>query len=94
MTDNEYTPTTEQVERRYRLGGTLSGQETEMAEWRAWLVERDRQVAEKAWDEGFNAGRSADHNATWWPVNPYAVGHGMSDTGNPTSPISRTEEGH
>ncbi len=37
------------------------------------LAAHDREVKAEAWDEGFRAGRSADHNSMWWPPNPYRI---------------------
>lgn len=60
----EYTPTTDDVEfawvtMRASMGNpevrVASTDDVSMAEFSRWLAERDRQVAERAWDEGRRA---------------------------------------
>ena len=49
---DDYTPTTEEVETHWADVGFAG----DRASFRRWLADHDRQVAEKAWDEGFSAG--------------------------------------
>lgn len=59
MTD-EWTPTTENV--RFAFSGCVEVSEAQIrmkrhgAAFDRWLAAHDREVAEKAWDEGHNAG--------------------------------------
>lgn len=80
----EYTPTTEEVRHRY---GRDTADDVGMfevkahAEFDRWLAERDRQVAERAWAEGYRQGwgdRHDDFHAGYVPsgfeqdtLNPY-----------------------
>jgi hypothetical protein len=48
----EYTPTTEEVETHWADVGFAS----DRASFRRWLAEIERAAAEKAWDEGEQAG--------------------------------------
>lgn len=71
---NDYTPTAEQV-RAFALGfGGMRSPE----HWENWLAAHDREVAERAWDEGF---RSAEEQhdgyagvSGWTNNNPYREG--------------------
>lgn len=68
MTD--YTPTTEEVRINYigttaELAADVPWQEHRPAEFDRWLEEHDRQVAEKAHDEGFTA------CANWWEIHHF-----------------------
>ena len=56
----DYTPTTTEVLAAYVIGEHLTNSAFPVAEteqcFRNWLAEHDRLVAEKAWNEGWNAG--------------------------------------
>lgn len=64
---SDYTPTTERVRQRwleaYEYERDMPGKirvrypDEVLAQFDCWLAEHDRQVAERAWDEGFDAGR-------------------------------------
>ena len=72
--DNGYTPETGHVKRAYVVAvgmPTLSE-----AQFTRWLTEHDRQVAEKAWDEGKEAEGEAHAQDNGYgnvehPKNPY-----------------------
>ena len=69
---DEYTPTTERVRQRwleaYEYERDMPGKIREkypdevLAQFDRWLVEHERQVAERAWDEGHLV-----HGADGWP---------------------------
>ena len=64
---DDYTPTTEEVETHWADVGFAG----DRASFRRWLSERDRQVAERAWDDGQGEGVVAAINHTPLPPNPY-----------------------
>lgn len=80
---SEYTPTTDEVRDDYQWGRHACGCCAErlpedLEAFDRWLAEHDRQVAERAWGEGFNAGQAweADVNSRTIPQvtrwgNPY-----------------------
>lgn len=84
----QYTPTTEKVADAWasRYDGehaSASGEERRgyEAEFARWLAEHDRQVAERAWDEGarwaaVECGAIDDERQAWIAPgdNPYAKG--------------------
>lgn len=57
---SEFTPDTESVRYRYALDRTVMLGENEfdraLGEFNRWLADHDREVAAKAWDEGYEAG--------------------------------------
>ena len=65
---DDYTPTTLEVRESYTyFRGTIPTVE-HAAEFDRWLAEHDREVAEKAWDEGYDYAT----NGKWGPgENPY-----------------------
>jgi len=74
----QYTPTTEEVRQVYGLYGLPDGLLTAFDAFDRWLAARDAQVAERAWDEGFDRGfysgqaMPSDADASESPVrNPY-----------------------
>ena len=75
---DEYTPTTDEIRRDWvQLSAdayslvTDDADEVAVAEFDRWLEAHDREVAEKAWDEGFAHGfNSNDYKMT----NPYHEG--------------------
>ena len=73
----EYTPTTEEVRGEYVGLDTLDRGYLAEAEFDRWLVEHDRQVSEKAWDEGWRehylelAHQRADRFHPITKANPY-----------------------
>lgn len=55
MTEQEYTPTWSEIESAYvasRLALTDGNEDARSEEAHRWLAEHDRQVAERAWNEG------------------------------------------
>lgn len=60
---SEYTPTTEQVRDAYAEDDVGVPRPKYFPEFDRWLAERDRQIAEKAWQEGYD-GQGG-------PTNPY-----------------------
>lgn len=65
-------PTTDQVrlDYMYAYPSTPDGREIAGAEFDRWLSEHDRQVAERAWDEGRD-------NSPFFPTeNPYRAAKG------------------
>lgn len=71
MSDDEYTPTTENVRNTYAYIGqgfapsTRKNRALAEAEFDRWLAEHDRQIAENAWDEGYSAGASDVFEQRW-----------------------------
>lgn len=62
---DDFTPTTEDVRLIWIVSQTGC---TARAEFDRWLAEHDREVAEKAWDEGYDYAT----NGKWGPgENPY-----------------------
>ncbi len=76
MTEQEYTPTQDDVEtnfstHQYHCIGRITPKEAH-ARFRRWLAEHDRQVAERAWAQGFvKATDFMDDPALPTPLNPY-----------------------
>lgn len=83
---DEYTPTTEDVRDAYTHGAALlppyysDGFQAALAGRRAefdrWLAAHDREVAARAWDEGYEAGREnalAEPGSGIPGSNPYRV---------------------
>lgn len=63
MTEQEYTHTTEEVKADYLNMQAFLADDSDteanyraVMQWSRWIAERDRQVAERAWDQGFKAG--------------------------------------
>ncbi|GAA3730313.1 hypothetical protein GCM10022239_03630 [Leifsonia bigeumensis] len=52
----EYTPTTAQVRDGYAMNEFGEVSDRYAAEFDRWLAAHDREVAEKAWDEGYQRG--------------------------------------
>ena len=74
-----YTPATEEVRAVYNQDefGNPAGLNDPCPEFDRWLAEHDRQVAEKAWDDGLADGRDRWMDAREFgdkPVNPYRKG--------------------
>lgn len=74
----EFTPTTEQIRTFWASEVALpaaksGGYDESVAEFNRWLVEHDRQVAEKAWDEAFEEAKESvwSLESEYAPVNPY-----------------------
>lgn len=67
----EYTPTTEEVRDRWGRDAISEDLRPEwLAEFDRWLAEHTRQVAERAWDEGYRQGwgdRDEDFHAGYVP---------------------------
>ena len=56
--NDDYTPTTEEVRDYFAHGQFSDLEEREgVARFNRWLVEHDRQIAEKAFREGVDAGK-------------------------------------
>lgn len=53
---SDWTPSTEQVRSHYVFNQSNQWEPERGEAFVRWLVERDRQVAERAWDEGQKAG--------------------------------------
>lgn len=82
---DEYTPTTDEVREGLCIsGGVLTtSREERDARFRRWLAAHDREVAERAWDEGHAASErdwafafdltTPDEERTPW-ANPYREG--------------------
>lgn len=84
MREQPYTPPTDEVRRGWIVGETRDGHGVDhddlepkvAAEFDRWLAERDRQVAEKAWDEAvdeaFSLGSLYDYDRDETLIrNPY-----------------------
>lgn len=74
MTNNsEYTPTTEEARVTYIHGTpTYCGVTRARTEFDRWLAEHDREVAKRAWDEGYGD----DSEAHVPRANPYRSSEG------------------
>lgn len=81
MTEQEYTPTTDEVRERYAAARYYLDNEDHLTEsgreFDRWLAEHDRQVAERAWAKGFDSGYkeagAGPHED--FSMNPYRKEH-------------------
>ncbi len=71
---SDWTPSTEQVRSHYVFNQSNQWDPERGEAFDRWLTEHDRQVAERAWDEGYNAGHYVEtekHECDCPRANPY-----------------------
>lgn len=92
---SDWTPSTEQVRSHYVFNQSNQWDPERGEAFDRWLVEHDRQVAERAWDEGYEAaagfheGREKGH----WENDFPAKGMRMwRPDPAPTSPYRKEQE--